>query len=175
MQEIANQAGVNKSLLYYHFKSKELLFEMIFENSVRQLIPVLFNVLGSNKSLFEKIQNFFETHIGFLQTNPFLLNFIMYEINKNPVKVIKVFEEHVNHIPNKFELQVIEEMKKGNILEIKPFQLILNMLSLSVFPFAAKPLVEYILTKHYDSEYDIFLEERKKSLPEFVINSIKKK
>jgi TetR/AcrR family transcriptional regulator len=175
MQEIADEAGINKSLLHYYFRTKEKLFEMVFENAVSKMIPNLFGILNSDISLFEKIEKFFEVHIGFLQSNQFLPTFIMHEINQNPKKVIRIFAEQTKDLPMKFGFQIMEEIEKGNIVKLDPFQLIINMVSLSVFPFAAKPLVEHILTTSSGSDYDEFLEARKKTLPEFVINSIRKK
>jgi AcrR family transcriptional regulator len=31
MQDIANEAGINKALVHYYFESKEKLFQLIFE------------------------------------------------------------------------------------------------------------------------------------------------
>lgn len=39
MQEIADEAGINKALLHYYFRSKEKLFEVIFKESFGKLLP----------------------------------------------------------------------------------------------------------------------------------------
>ena len=44
MQDIADHAGINKSLLHYYYRTKERLFNEVFENITdriyRKLIPV---------------------------------------------------------------------------------------------------------------------------------------
>ncbi len=33
MQEIADEAGINKAMLHYYYRSKQLLFEAVFTNA----------------------------------------------------------------------------------------------------------------------------------------------
>jgi len=39
MQDIADEAGINKALLHYYFSSKEKLFEVIFKEAFAQFFP----------------------------------------------------------------------------------------------------------------------------------------
>ena len=39
MQDIADEAGINKALLHYYFRSKEKLFDEIFRKVAGQLLP----------------------------------------------------------------------------------------------------------------------------------------
>ena len=47
MQEIADRAHINKTLLHYYFRSKQLLFEAVFKSAFKLLAPQLNKVLNN--------------------------------------------------------------------------------------------------------------------------------
>lgn len=174
MQEIADAAGINKALLHYYFRSKEKLFEMIFKYVFTEVLTILFEVVSSSMGIEEKIRAFFERHISFLKENPYLPGFIMHELARNPDLIVaNAANLKISTIPTEFAVQIANGIKNGEIKEIDPRHLIVNMMSLSVFPFAAAPLIRSWMQID-ENEYGKFLEDRKKFLPEFVIASIKK-
>jgi len=63
MQEIADEAGINKAMLHYYFRSKDMLFEMIFRQSAQKLFAKLNIIFDSDMSLFEKIEKFVGDYI----------------------------------------------------------------------------------------------------------------
>lgn len=77
--------------------------------------------------------------------------------------------------PAKFVKQIQHEKRKGIIKDIKPEQLIINLLSLCIFPIAGRPLLQRVFFQNDKRQYKQFLESRKKEVPQFIINSIKAK
>ena len=90
MQEIADEAGINKSLLHYYFRSKEKLFEEIFKDTFAKFIPKIDVLLSSNKSLEDKIKEFVKEYLELLQKNPHLPQFILQELNRNPDRLVEL-------------------------------------------------------------------------------------
>ena len=172
MQEIANEAGINKALLHYYYRSKQLLFEAVFKNAFKLLAPQLNKVLNSDDSLNDKIKNFTKNYISFTIKHPYLPNFIINELNRNPEFVQKLTSE--KHFPTitKFKQQVTENVKNGIIKPIKAEQLLIHILALNIFPFIASPLLKGFLTVN-DEEYKQLLEERTTEVSNFIINGIK--
>src|SRR6476619_6643320 len=84
MQDIADEAGINKALLHYYFRSKDKLFETIFTETSSRFIPRMNQVMDSDLPLFEKISMFCEAYISQMQQNPYIVLFIMNEANKHP-------------------------------------------------------------------------------------------
>ena len=41
MQEIADRAGINKALLHYYFRSKDKLFDAVFQDIIKEIIPAV--------------------------------------------------------------------------------------------------------------------------------------
>ncbi len=174
MEEIAKAAGINKALLHYYFRSKEKLFEVIMSEAKMQMLSRLHPILGGDDSLFIKIEKFVESYINFVTENPLLPGFILHEITKNPEKLVNEISNG-NKRPNlaKFFLHVESEAKKKNIIEIKPEQLFMNMLSMCVFPFIGRPMLKTVLNVN-DKKFNQLLTDRKKEIPVFIINAIKR-
>jgi len=174
MQDIADEAGINKALLHYYFRSKEKLFEMIFIESAQKLFPKINFIFESNMPLFEKIEHFADEYISVMVENPYLPSFVLNEINQNPASFFKKLTEKFGFPdPKLFLKQIEKEIRKGNIKRINPVQLLMNMLSLCIFPFMAKPLFQLRLGVG-EIQFREFMEQRKKEVPRFIIDSIKK-
>ena len=173
MQEIADEAGINKALLHYYYKNKETLFEMILFEALKTIQSGILVVLESEMDLFEKIRFFCSRYIGFLQSNTYLVSFILHEINRDPEKLVQYFTRAGLKAPEKLMIQIEEEVQKGTIRKTDPRQLVLNILSLCIFPFVAKPIVKGVF-RIQEKEYNELIERRKKEIPEWIISSLKK-
>lgn len=172
MQEIADEAGINKALLHYYFRSKQLLFEAVFKQAFLLLAPQLNNVINENTSLFEKIEKFSANYISFIIKHPYLPNFIIQELNRNPDFLNNLIEKKQFPSIEKFKLQVTENIENGLIKPIDPSQLFINLISLNVLPFLAAPLLKGFLNIN-DKNYNQLLENRKTEVADFIINAIK--
>lgn len=174
MHEIADAAGINKAMLNYYFRSKDKLFEAVFRDGIQKIFPVIKTIISSDLPLFEKIETFADTYISVLIENPYLPGFILNEVNNNPDRLMEVFLGNVMEMDVylKFSSQVEEAVKSGIIKPIDPKQLIVNLMSMCIFPFAAKPVIKVLVNLDEES-YSLFLEQRKKEIPVFIINAIK--
>lgn len=174
MQEIADKAGINKALLHYYYRNKDKLFKAVFKETFFKLLPNLVDLMKSDISLFDKIKLFVQIYIDIINENPSLPSFIIHELNRNPDSVVGLIKSSgVN--PLSFVNQVQEEIENGSIEPIKPLHLIVNMLSMCIFPFVAKPILQDIIFNKDEQQYEIFIQERKKEVADFIINSIRKK
>jgi AcrR family transcriptional regulator len=173
MQDIADKAGINKALLHYYFRSKEKLFEMIFMEEARKFLPKVTSIMVSELTLFEKVEKFVGEYIDTLLQNPLLPIFILNEINRNPKDAIKKIFGNQRPPIDKVDELIAKLVKKGEIKPIKGYELMVNMVSLCIFPFLARPMVQWV-TKTTDEEFVKLMEMRKKTVVKFVIDSVKK-
>ena len=174
MQDIADEAGINKALLHYYFRDKDKLFEVVFLQEAQKFFPKINMIFQSDLPLFEKIEKFVNEYIDEMLENPYLPWFVMNEINRNPDKFLyKVWGKDNLPKPGKFLEQIEKEIKKGKIRRINPLHLLMNLLSMTIFPFCAKPM---IIRNHRLSEkqFSEIMEQRRKEIPKFIIDSIKK-
>jgi len=172
MQEIADKAGINKSMLHYYYRSKQLLFEAVFNKAFSLLAPQLKAILNDDSSIEDKIRQFTSNYISFISKHPYLPNFILQELNRNK-DFAKTLQKNQS-LPNleKFKKQVENEVENGILKPINGEQLFINVLALSIFPFVASPLIKVFL-KVSDKEYKQIMNDRKKEVSDFIIQSIK--
>ena len=172
MQEIADKAGINKAMLHYYYRSKQLLFEAVFKNAFALLAPQLNAILNDDSSIEEKVRNFTSNYITFIVKHPYLPNFIIQELNRNPDFILKM--KNNPSFPNieKFKKQVDKEVADGILKPISAEHLFINILALNIFPFVAKPLIK-AFTNADDKVYKQLMEDRKTEVANFIIHSIK--
>ena len=174
MQDIADEAGINKALLHYYFKDKDKLFETIFVVEAQRFFPKITMIFQSDAPLFEKIENFVSEYIDEMQENPYLPWFVINEMNRDPEKFMdKVWGKENLPKPAKFLEQIEKEVKAGRIKNISPIHLFMNMISMTIFPFLGKPMFVRNL-RLSDKQFNEIIEQRKKEIPKFIIDSIKK-
>lgn len=174
MQDIADEAGINKALLHYYFRDKDKLFETIFMDEAQKFFPKINAIFNSDDPLFEKIEKFVNEYIDEMQENPYLPGFVINEINRDPDRFMqKVLGEGNRPKPAKFLEQMEQEIKKGNIKRIQPVHLLMNLLSMTIFPFVAKPMITRNL-RLSEAQFRQIMEQRKKEVPKFIIDSIMK-
>jgi len=174
MQDIADEAGINKAMLHYYFRNKEKLFEVIFMEAAAKLFPKINEIFVSDLPLFEKIESFCAEYITVIIENPYLPLFVLNEINQDPELFLnKVWTGKSKPQPGKFLEQIEQEIKKGNIKKINPLQLLMNLISMSIFPFVAAPMFKKNLGLS-DLQFRAIMEQRKKEIPKFIIDAIKK-
>ena len=173
MQDIANEAGINKAMLHYYFRNKEKLFEKIFTELSQHFFPRLVKIFESDESLFSKIELFIAEYIDQMRQTPYLPIFVLNEVNRQPETFIKKMLGNRKPPVKKFIDDVQEEVKKGVIKPINPLQLLLNIISLCVFPFVARPMFQ-LVTNIDKTVFDMILEQRKGEVSKFIIDAIKK-
>ncbi len=172
MQEIADEAKINKAMLHYYYRSKQLLFEAVFKNAFALLAPQLNTILNDDSSVETKIRSFTSNYISFIIKHPYLPTFIIQELNRNPDFILKM--KGNKGFPNieKFKKQVVVEVKKGILKPIKGEQLFINIMALNVFPFVAAPLIKAFVNIDKKA-FKQLMEDRKTEVADFIINSIK--
>ena len=174
MQEIADEAGINKSLLHYYFRSKQKLFEAIFRDAFGLLIPELMKIFREEGPLLSKVDRVVDRYITVMSNNPFLPQFLIGEINRDPDKFVRIL--HDSGIDPKFLQEVIDkEVKAGNINPIKAADLIPNMIGMVIMPFAGRPLFQTIFFHGDTEEYNEYLNERRKTISAFIKQALTKR
>ncbi|MCD4834691.1 MAG: TetR/AcrR family transcriptional regulator [Bacteroidales bacterium] len=177
MQEIADKAGINKALLHYYYRTKEKLFDKVFEIAFSIFIPRMQEIMLSEKPVFEKIEFFIENYMDLLTKHPYIPIFVINELNRNPQILVNIFEKNIdikeNKLFEKIDAQIQAEVQKGIIKPIDTRNLMTNVIGLIVFPIAARPIIQGIMFENDKKQYDAFLKQRKDFVKDFIINSIK--
>jgi TetR/AcrR family transcriptional regulator len=172
MQDIATHAGINKALLHYYFRTKDQLFSKVFEKIAGRMFSKFAPVFDEHLSLEEKIRFFFNAHISFMHDNPRLPGFILNEINRNPTRIKKLLSTiEFGKVWSLLYEQHKDELEKYNITQENFPQIMTTIASMSVFPFAARGILEGIF-QNMGIDFDKYIEERKVFAADFVIKAI---
>ncbi|WP_080779466.1 TetR/AcrR family transcriptional regulator [Chryseobacterium phocaeense] len=162
-QEIADEAGVNRTLINYYFRSRDNLIQIIFDEAQRVEQEKSKIIQNADLPFKVKISKFIEGSLSTSLQYPYLETYIVSQINKGNCHQKEIEEDVLETLYKDIE----KEMELGNIEKMAPVQFILNMVSLLVFPSAVRPLfMENLMIS--DSEYDQIISERK----EIIINML---
>lgn len=173
MQDIADKAGINKAMLHYYFRSKDKLFETIFMDASNHFFPMLNAIIESDKTVFEKIEVLCIEYINQVGKMPYLPVFILSEASRQQQVFLKKLWTRQKLPLKSFTGMIETAVKEKKIKPVDPLQLLMNILSLCIFPFAAQPIFQHAagISK---KDYETMIEERKKIVPQLIIQSIKK-
>jgi AcrR family transcriptional regulator len=180
MREIADAAGVNQALLHYYFRSKEGLARAVFGRAARRLMPAVLQALGSDLPLDEKVERVIDTEMEVLGKHPYLPGYILCELAHHPERAEQLVEAALGEdgeSSGQAALAVLggqlrEAAEAGTIAPTAPEQLVVNLLALAIFPFAARPLHEIVLGLD-DEGYEAFLGVRRNELAGFVLRGLR--
>lgn len=173
MQDIADEAGINKAMLHYYYRSKDKLFEIVFDEAVVQLLSGVNDIFEADMPVREKIIAAVDHYITSLNKAPYLPLFVVHEISQNPERILQKFA-HTALLPNMrvFLKELAAEMEKGTMRKVDPWQLMVSLISMCVFPFVGRPLLQAIFQVN-DKNFAKTMEERKQFITDFVLTSLK--
>ena len=175
MRDIASEANINMAMVHYYFRSKENLFFMILDEAFRLLVEKIVAVLINDElDIFEKIRTIVREYITFFSEKPYLPQFLMGEVIRNPEWIGKRMVKNMSFLTvfRTFSDQLEKEYEKGTIRQISALSLLLNIISLCVFPAIIKPMA-YQVTDCDSSVFDLVIEDRKTEVADFIIKAIK--
>ncbi len=174
MEEIAKEAGINRALLHYYFRDKETMFNLIFEKQFKEFFSGIGTILNTQKPLFEKIKEIVSHEIDVLTKHPDLPRFIIVEVATQPDRLIQYGQKmgiNPRQILEIFNQQVMDEAQQGTIVPIEGRQLLMNIMSLCVYPFAARPIIKTLMQLD-ENKFGDMMEQRKSEVYQFIIKAI---
>lgn len=163
-QEIADAAGVNRTLVNYYFRSRDALFDQVFNEAQEALVKLIDEVIESDMPFKQKIENLISVFLKESMQFPYRELFIITEMNRHDV--INGKKARVKTV-NAFLEQIKMEMDKGTIKAMNPRHFTMNLFALMAYPLVTAPLHK-ILFGMNDAEYSALMEERKKLIFEII-------
>lgn len=151
MQEIADEAGVNKALLHYYFRSKQKLAEAVFLRAAHTLFPTLLATLGSDLPLRDKLQKAVDVELDMLTANPYLPGYLLAEFQYRPEELrallgsILPVEQLRGRVLGVLQEQIDDEIAAGRMRPTRADDLLVALISQMIFPFAAAPILDAVL------------------------------
>ncbi|MEF9924256.1 MAG: TetR/AcrR family transcriptional regulator [Muribaculaceae bacterium] len=172
---IATKAGVTHAMLHYYYRTKENLFNKVFEEKIDLMAQSIFlSFQNSHLHLIDRIKAGIEAHFDFLSANPDLPRFVVNELISKPERR-RIMEDKIGNIVSNIFIQLQQELNKyidkGIIRPINVIDLLIDIASLNVFVFVSLPLLRSFAIAPYGNEKD-FLIARKKENVEMIMSRL---
>ncbi|MDE6693338.1 MAG: TetR/AcrR family transcriptional regulator [Muribaculaceae bacterium] len=146
---IAEAAGVTHAMLHYYFRTKEKLFDRIITAKMDSLkIMITKSLEDIDLPLEDMIGNFIDMHIDFIANNPELPRFLICDVFNDTGRFSVLtarIKELAPIILSRLQAKIDESAAQGKCRQLDARMLLLDILSLNVFPFLARPLVDTVL------------------------------
>jgi AcrR family transcriptional regulator len=180
MQEIAAEAGVNQALLHYYFRTKDRLAQAAFERAASQFMPAAIHVLASDAPLEEKVGRIVELELDHLARTPYLPGYIISEVTHHPERARQLIVAVTGRSPDDVGPMVLAALKRQidarvrahAMRAIAPEQFIVNLMSLCIFPFAARPMLSAMLGLDARG-FERFIARRRRELAAFFLGALR--
>lgn len=168
-QEIADEAGVNRALIHYYFRSREQMLELILDETLMEKKDRVRSILSSQASFREKIARYIGAVIDMGLMYPYLENFIISETARNPEKIREFCAREKVKSSDLIREDLDAEIKKGAIMPISAEHFMVNLSAMCNYPLLAKSVLQ---TVHgmTDASYRKFLQERKQVIFRTIFN-----
>ena len=161
-QDIADAAGVNRTLINYYFRSKDELLAKVVRKAHEQFAGNSDSILGSELPFREKTEKFMDDFMDKLLRFPYLESFITVDIIQRRLK-----KDSQDRFPKespppiqKYLQEIGAEMETGTIPKSNPVHFMINLVSLMIYPIIMRPLQMRLLNIN-EPDYDQVLNERK--------------
>ena len=180
MQEIAAEAGVNQALLHYYFRTKDRLSKAAFERAAAQFMPAAIRVLASDAPIEAKVARIIDLELSHLARAPYLPGYIISEVTHHPERARQLIAAVTGQAPDDVGPRIVATLRKqidarvrrGAMRSIAPEQFIVNLMSLCIFPFAARPMIQAMLGMDLRG-FDQFIARRRRDLTAFFLGALR--
>lgn len=176
--DIAKKAGCNQALVHYYFRTKENLFLNIFKKKLEEACSILIEPLSNIETdFFDKLRYAISVYFDFMDSNPGLPFFVLNELIGNSERLSYVYKFFMSNsvranLYGTIDSIVQKEVAKGTIRPITTVNLVLNVISLTVFNFLALPIYDK-LSGASEQERRQFMAERKEEIITLIIRGLK--
>jgi TetR/AcrR family transcriptional regulator len=171
---------VNQALLHYYFRSKDQLSAAVFAQMAARLFPALLQTLAGDASLDAKIAQIVTLYHENLTQNPFLPGYVISEMHHHPERIQMVLgrvgggdpRQAIAPVFLRLNEQIKAEVAAGRMRPITAREFVVNLVSLCIFPFAARPMLSMMLGLD-EGTFPTFIEERQRTLAAFYRNALR--
>lgn len=173
--QVAKKAGCNQALVHYYYRTKQKLFKIIFQEEIERMFMRLKEIPQDDISIEDFISKVIDTQLEFMKENKNAPLFLIGELRNNP-EILELLPENMSQyskeILNRMRAFIKLKQSKGELQAIDVEDLLLDILSLNVFPIMTQSFFLKVWGMQ-PQEQDIFLERRKEHIKKVILASIK--
>lgn len=163
MSDVALEVGIGRTAMHYYFRTKEMLFNAIFDQLINSLLPNVGMIIDEPTPCLEKIPKIVDRYMAVLEANPLLPIFVVNEFNRDPEHVYRAVLKDRERIRPMVRLQrlLLDEMDRGLLKRVPLVYVASTLVSLVVFPMLVRNPLTTIFMGGNSRKFDAFMGERK--------------
>ena len=174
--EIAREVGCNQALVHYYFRTKDNLFNTIFEQKFKMFFELVFNLEKLEElSFLDKLKHIIESHFDMVRSNSKLPLLIITEFSRRPEQ-LNILKEKLQAIPErlfeKLNAELDAEIVAGRIRPISLMDLIMTTVSLNISLFLLMPIAGEIISLN-EIQRQFVVEHRREEHVTLILNSLR--
>ncbi|MEM6726022.1 MAG: TetR/AcrR family transcriptional regulator [Bacteroidota bacterium] len=174
MQEIAEVAGIHRSVLNYYYRTKKKLYDEVVKRTVKEVVPRYKRSFVAAQSTREILEGLIHAFFDQYAQEPELATFYAITLQENPELIFEILEEYnFDAVLELFNQWVEQAIQKGEIRNVNPRFLLGNINSMCAYPFISRPMILRNMTEDGMSE-EAFFNGLKEEIVTLVWNGIKK-
>jgi len=162
-QDIADAAGVNRTLVNYYFRSRDILFEQVATEARAEMSAVLDSVFTAELAFKDKLEKLIAVFMDQAMKFPYREMYVVTELNRTERTVP---EEKKTRL-KAFLKEISAEMESGKIKKMDPRQFCMNLFALMAYPLITNCLNKSLYNIN-DAEYRKLMKERKQLIFEMI-------
>jgi len=165
-RDIATVAGIPLGSLHYYYRTKEKLFQVVSQEAMQEFAKIMDEIFRDDIPLREKIHQFVHRHIDFFIEKPFIPSFCISESERAPDNLYSIVD--FRSVDERLRQELEKAAAEGIIRPITIEDFMVNLVSMTIFPFLAKNMIKYSADLT-EAQYDEMLERRKALIPDMMI------
>lgn len=174
--DIARLAGCNQALVHYYFRTKENLLRRIYLQNATLLLQLVGDTLQSDMSFEQMVRSVIAAYFRLISQQPKMPYFIINEVINNEerrqyIRRNITAQFQYNDLYQLFKRRLREEHEAGRIIDITPWDLVLHVVSLTVFTFVSLPMYQEIFDCD-DAALQAYIARREEEITRFVLRGI---
>ena len=172
MSDVAAEVGIGRTALHYYFRTKDILFDAVFDKLLSSLLPNLDKVMDEESTILEKLPSIVDLYLGIIRQNPQFPNFVVSELNRDSKHLFGSLMKEPKTFQPLMRLchQVENEMQCGLLRKMPLVDFFSTIASLVVFPFLAKDALLNVFMEKDEGKFDEYLNRRRNSILEIMTN-----
>ena len=171
MGDVATEAGIGRTTLHYYYRTKETLFDAIFDQLIDALLPNLGTIMEEDTSFLKKLPKIIDQYAKTLRRNPLFPIFVINELQRDPDHIYHAILKNPVRVEPiiRMRRQIEDEMEQGLVKKLPVYYAATTLIGLLVFPMLVRNPFTAVFMNGDTEKYDIFLEERIPFVTEIMI------
>jgi AcrR family transcriptional regulator len=172
VDRIAARAGANKAMIYYHYHSKENLYNEVISSHFREVMSKIRRNAGQMGSLEQCLGAIADAHIEIALSAPEFISVMLRELANPRDEVLDKIAEVLltSGLPAILERKIEAGVAQGELRPVDIPQAIVTFMTMSLGYRLLAPIVDRVWNV---TDRERFAQERKKTMIDIFMNGLK--